>query len=374
MLTAPAMDQFKDRLQQKERELSTMTAISRIIGQVLPLRLMLDQIAAKVAALLDCPYCAILLQSPQTGQLAIEGAYGLALQYIELINAQSKLSIHDLVGLPSSEAYHSGQPMVWEDVRDSPAFDLIRHAVKLQGYVSMVAVPLNGPDGPVGTLTCYHTTTYHFTEDELLVLTTIASHAAVAIHNRHLLAQLEANVTSLTALNQILARQHTTLTQSEAIHRRFTTLVLEEHGLPSIIETLAGLLKRPVYLFDQRLSLITQATAGSAPVSATNQSEAAAEGFVLTTQLLACAQQLQALNKPASLIHLPTTETLPSPILLAPLVARGAILGYLVVSDLPTLTEELEQRAIEHAATVCALELVKQRVSLEVERRIRSNG
>ena len=234
------------QLQQKERELRTVTQISRILGQTLPLRVMLNRIATEIATLLECPYCAILLKQPEKQYLTIEGSFGLDADYIELVNNKSNLRLDDLLGVPSGESYRSGKPTIWEDVRVSPAFSYLRDAVRLQGYNAMVAVPLNGPKGPLGTLTCYQTTTYRFSNDETSLLMTIANHAAIAIHNKYLLDQLNNSVNHLTELNQILEQQHETLTQSEAIHRRFTLLVLEERGLPSIVETLASLLKRGI--------------------------------------------------------------------------------------------------------------------------------
>lgn len=351
---------LEKRLRQKERELRTIAEISRIIGQALPLKVLLDRIAAEVARQFNYPFCAILLSQPEDGSLIIKGSYGLDPHYIEMVNAHPNIRFEDLVGLPSIEVYRTGKPVAWEDVRTEPAFADLREAVQYQGYVAMAAVPLAGPGGILGTLTCYQTTAYRFSENELSLLATIAGHAAIAIDNKYLLERLNENVIHLSELNRILQRQHEVLQQSEDIHRRLTNLVLEERGLPVIVETLASLLDRGVCLYDHRLDPIARASAG-------------AGGPVMLHPDLLSSGWLKYPDPKTSFIHLPAGPHVSAPALIIRLAARGKVLGFLAIVDTPELSEELERRAVEHAATVCALELVKQRNTLEVERRIRGN-
>ena len=93
----------------------------------------------------------------------------------------------------------------------------------------------------------------------------------------------------------------------------------------------------------------------------------------LRPSLLTRTWQARIVSNPSPLLHLPNGPDILAPTLIAPLVTRGKVLGYLVIPDTPKLTGELEQRAIEHAATVCSLELVKQQITVEAERRMRGN-
>lgn len=350
-------------LLRKERELHAVAEIIRSLGQALPLSIMLNHITSHVANLLQCTFCAVLLRNTEDGFLTIKGAFGLDPRYIELVNAQRSVRSDDLIGLPSSAVYRSGQPLAWEDVRIAPDFAHLQEAVQLQGYVAMAAVPLIGPDGMLGTLNCYYTKPYLPTPEEFVLLTTIAGHAAIAIHAASLLAQLHASVAQLSNLNRTLEHQHALLAQSEAIHRRFTTLVLQEQGLPAIVETLAALLDRGVCLYDRQLILQANAHAPS---------PGAPEPVSLSPRLLTTGL-LDRIDQASLPIRLPASSHLSTRALLVPIVAHGKQLGYLALPDAPELSGELEQQAIEHAATVCALELLKQRNTLEVERRMRGN-
>jgi len=239
-----ADDLLRKQLRRTEHELRVFTEMSRLIGQLRPLPEILDQIAEQVATLLDAPFCAILLSSPPDGLLTIEGTYGLDREYIAFINANRSMRLDTLTGLPSGEVFRTGQLQVWADVPNHPSFAPLREAVRHQGVVSMVAVPLDGPDGVIGTLNCYRTSTRSFSGDEVALLTTIATYVAIAIHNADLINQLNASVTRLSELNQIIQNQHAVLTRSEDIHQQLARLVLEERGVETIVETLAALLVR----------------------------------------------------------------------------------------------------------------------------------
>jgi purine catabolism regulator len=126
----------------------------------------------------------------------------------------------------------------------------------------------------------------------------------------------------------------------------------------TIVETLALLLNCGVSLYDQRMELLADAGASSshAPAPITLSHSA------LTTSAL-------RMSPPQTLLHLPAGPHVSAPALVAPIIAHGKTLGYLVVADSIGGADELERRALEHAVTVCALELVKQRAAVEAERR-----
>jgi DNA-binding PucR family transcriptional regulator len=155
--------------------------------------------------------------------------------------------------------------------------------------------------------------------------------------------------------------QNATLTRSDAIHRRLTALVLEAQGLEAIVQTLATLLGCGVQLYDAQLLSLTAAppprTDGPPVVS-------------LDPRLLNAGVTLGA--APQSIVRLRRGPLVSAPALLCPIGARGKTLGFLVVPATAAMDGELERRAIEHAATICAVELLKQRVGQEVAWRQRA--
>lgn len=343
------------RLAKKEREVAAVITISQIINQEIPLPSMLDLVSAEIALLLNAPFCAILIHNSQTNTLHIKGSFGLSSEYVEAINQQSD-QFGWITALPSGKALHASQPVVWEDVRVASEFADFQEAVVNQGYVTMVAAPLGVGTNQIGTINCYYTSHYTFSDAELSLLMTLANHTATVIHNKQLIDELNQSVSVLSALNQQLDRQRNLLLQSEAIHKQLTRLVLEEEGVKTVVNTTADLLNRPVALYDARLQLI--AKSANSPL------------HTLSHTLLPELQHHRQ-HKPslAPLIVNVSQE----PTTLVPLVARQRTFGYLAVLSPTSLTAELEQRALEHAATVCTLELVKQRVTQDTSRRMRGD-
>ena len=346
---------LQEQFAKKEREVTAVITISRIISQDIPLPEMLDSVSAEIALLLHAPFCAILIRNMANDTLHITGSFGLSDEYITAVNKQPEQ--HNwMASLPSNQVLQAAQSIVWEDARIAPEFAQFKDAVERQGYVTMIAAPLSVRDKQIGTINCYYTDRYTFSEAELSLLTTLANHTAIVIRNKQLLDDLNQSVNELSTLNHQLDRQRELLLQSEAIHHQLTRLVLEEKGLTAVVTTIAEILSRPVALYDARLQPITHSPDHLHPA--------------LDLKLLAKIQQHQRQAAPLAPLSLPIDN---QSTLLTPLVARQRTLGYLAVTEAPPLTAELEHRALQHSATICTLELVKQRVTLDTNRRMRGD-
>jgi DNA-binding PucR family transcriptional regulator len=343
-------------LQRKDRELTLSADIGAMISRALPLRTVLDAIAARVAELLSTPCCAILLLTLDGRQITIEGAAGLTDDYIAMVNCYG-ITTNDGTDLPSVSVCRSGQPMIWADLSCDPALTHLHEAQRRQGLRSMIAVPLFGPRGVIGTLNCYHTRPHHFGADDQHVLTTIGNHAAVAITNARLIDQLNASVRRLSEMNEVIQHQHAILRRSDDIHRQLTTLVLEEPGLDAVIDTLAQLLRCGVSLYDPFLRLLTSAP----PPDAADPPVVHLDPHMLAD----CAFQ----HGRRAVVHLPAGPFVSAAAAVYPIVARDQTFGYLVAPKAVVVSGEIEQRALEHAAVVCGRELMHQRLVQEVERR-----
>ncbi|NJN15956.1 MAG: GAF domain-containing protein [Oscillochloris sp.] len=350
-----ADETIHEQLQRNQRELRLIAEISGMIGQAAPLPTILERIAAGVAKLLETPYSAILLLTLDGRQLSIERAYGLAPAYIDMVNRYG-IPADDAANLPSLEVCRSGRPMIWNDMATEPSMAHLREAQQLQGVRAMIAVPLKGPNGVIGSLNCYHRQPYLFHSRDIELLSTIGAHAAVAIHNARLIDQMRSTVRRLSEMNAVIQDQHETLTRSEVIHRRLTTLVLEEDGLHAIVSTLASLLGCGVCLYDQHLSALAEALP-----PAPN----AAPAPVLSAQMRT-GGLLDVQRRSPGLFYLEPGPGVSAAAVVCPLVARERVLGYVVVPE-RAAAGELGRRAIEHAAIACALELLKQAVVRETE-------
>jgi GAF domain-containing protein len=343
-------------LERKERELKLVADISALIGRAQPLRQVLDEIAARVAERLGTPCCAILLLTLDGRQITIEGSSGLTDAYIAMVNRYG-MAEGDVTGLPSFSVCRVGRAMIWDDLIGDPALAHLHEAQRRQGLRSMIAVPLLGPRGVIGTLNCYHTEPHHFGAEALDLLSTIANHAAAAIANARLIDQLNASVRRLSEMNEVIQHQHTILRRSDDIHRQLTTLVLDEPGLEAVIASLARLLRCGVALYDPLLRLLACAP----PPDAADPPAVTLDAQLLNRSDLGRGRR--------ALVRLPAGSAVSAAAAICPIVARDQTLGYLVVPEAIVVSGEIEQRALEHAAVVCARELLHQRLVEEVERR-----
>jgi sugar diacid utilization regulator len=348
-----AEEALREELARKDRELRLVAEVSDMIGRAAPLRDILDRVAAAAADILATPYAAILLLTLDGRQLTIEGSHGLAESYINAVNRHG-LQLDGPEVLPSLEVCRSRRPQVWRDLSADPRVGFLHEAQRLQGVRAMVVVPLNGPDGPIGTLNCYHSQAGHFGPDDVELLVRAAAHAAQAIHNARLIEQLSATVRRLSETQAVIQRQNAILTRSDAIHRRLSALMLDEQGLEPIVRTLADLLGCGVQLYDARL----------APLTAAPPPPGGPAAVRVDPRLLAADSALGV--RPHAIAHRHAGPHLSAPALICPIGARGRTLGFLVVPATGATDGELERRALEHAATICAVELLRQRVGREV--------
>lgn len=170
-------------------------------------------------------------------------------------------------------------------------------------------------------------------------------------------------------LSEILHRQAARLERSEQIHRNFIRNVLEGGGLNAVALTLAGLTGRPVVIVDPACSplgvacpredlsdlwrrLVEFLSSGQAP------------GFAPEPAEPAEASRLHSTSFPVDGVTLP--------LLVLPVTVQTDLFGYVGLWGGGEAPAGVDILALEHAATVTALEMLKLRATREVERRFRS--
>ena len=173
---------------------------------------------------------------------------------------------------------------------------------------------------------------------------------------------------------RIISEQYALLEQSIHIHQTLTSLVLKGEGLDALANALARLLRRPITIEDTSLTLLAYASHGQ--VDAARQASIS-QGRT-PPQLLAKLKErglfteLRRNPRPRRVEPLPELGMTMERII-APIVAGGEIHGYVwvIAGDHPL--EELDFLAIEHAATVAALIMLKEQAVREAEGRQRGD-
>jgi len=161
---------------------------------------------------------------------------------------------------------------------------------------------------------------------------------------------------SFKSLQMMLAEE-----RSIDIHRRLTQLVLEEHGIDVIADTLSEIVKCPVIILNKNLDLI----AGCKNEAIDEEQIIFLKNYLKDTYQKGNNQQVLKIEQPFAA---DTAHTFA----VSPIIAGSKSWGFIAVLETTELTE-LEMVAVEHACTVCAIDNLKQDSAIEIELRLKGD-
>lgn len=213
-----------------------------------------------------------------------------------------------------------------------------------------------------------------FSQNDLNLLQILAGQAAIAIENSKLFERtdekLQQKVAQLNKTNIMLSTQNALVKKSAAIHSQLTDLVLEGKGIDAITGSLAQIVDHPVIVEDVNFKLISQAG-----LSPEEEDEMQYISFreILDNSAWEGERAVLLNERRAVKILRGSTEGQERYQYLVPIAAGQDILGYVSCLEGNRQLEELDQMALEHAGTVYALELLKQKVAFETELRIKED-
>ena len=324
------------RTDEVRRWLAGVGEIAATVNTTTPLPELLDLIARTACELTGYEACGVLLADDEQRSLVISGAHGLSAEYVAQVNAQHtiRLGSGPLADGPSSRAFRTAAAVPIADILADPSFDPWAGLARGHGYRAIIAVPLLVGGVSAGTVNCYRRQVHDFGADEIALLTTLANQAGIALQTARL-------ITSLTAQRRLLE-------QAEEIHQELTAVALRAGGVQAGADALARLLSRPVLVTDP---------AGTA---------------------LANAQHRGVLLDPASVAdaEIPATDIaeVPDEIrVTAPVLLGDEVVARLWLPGRLAELRPLDRRAVEHAAVVCALEMLRRRTAMDVEWRLRGD-
>jgi PucR family transcriptional regulator, purine catabolism regulatory protein len=191
------------------------------------------------------------------------------------------------------------------------------------------------------------------------------------------LIRIPPDVSYLEIMNPILERiinsQNAQLRRSIEIHRQFTHLALDGQGLEAIVKTLGELVESSISLEDASFHLLASHVVPGVTDKHRQQTLAHHGTPLKVQQAAAIKNMLQEVVRGRAPHKVPPfpDQGLTAPRIITPVMAGREHLGYLSIIDHPQHLEELAMVAIEHAATVIALEMIKQREVAEAEDRVR---
>lgn len=166
-------------------------------------------------------------------------------------------------------------------------------------------------------------------------------------------------------MSRMLEIQTARLSQSLQIHEKLTELVLTSKGIDTIIKTIADLVGNPIILEDKSFNLIAKAQ-----FTSTNRNSEAVKVRLspeIVNLLKGTPYLRKAANAKEKLLLRDTILIGSSEIqqIIFPVTAGNNLFGWLTALMVNSPEKPFDQVALEHGATVLALELLKEKFSLE---------
>ena len=177
---------------------------------------------------------------------------------------------------------------------------------------------------------------------------------------------------SFAAYQEILNRQAALLVKSRDIHDCLTKVSLAGGTLEQIVQTLVELIGNPILVLDSEWRLLSYM---DSPGNAQPLQEylALVKGQRVFTEEFTSGIPREAGSWDRSIKRQYRHQQLQVPCRLKPVAAAGNIYGYIVVWESMRKLTQLDYVAVEHAATVIALERIKQQAIAETKHRLRKD-
>jgi len=173
---------------------------------------------------------------------------------------------------------------------------------------------------------------------------------------------------------ELINEQYAMRARADDIHRRLTQLVLEGGGLSALAETLADILQRSVLFESLTFEVLASAQAGPVDENRQRALEAGRTPPELIERMTdrGIYAELQRKMRPVRLAAIRELGMTMERVV-APIVVGREVYGYIwiVAGDHP-LTD-LDELAIEHAATVAALVMLKEQAVREAQNTLRGD-
>jgi sugar diacid utilization regulator/putative methionine-R-sulfoxide reductase with GAF domain len=315
------------------RELLFLQRLSKAAASTTEPDALLRLIIEETTGAMQVEVCSIYLCEPDGDDVVLTATNGLDTANI----GKARMLLGQ--GVTGWVAAHR-EPLVVPDVTREPRFQFLR-GVDQKRLTAMLSVPIVAGERTVGVVNVQSEQRRDFNRGDIDFLSAIAGQVAGIIERSEMHRRLEVQLEEIRG--------------SQAIHERFTALALAGAGPGAILEAIGLLRHGRVDLFDPA-------------------------GFRLERP--ASRTQGLGVNRieiPQSLTRGSTAEPVdvtagrpPRALTLMPIRAGDDMLAVLA-AEAASDEHPNQQRALEHGATVLALELVKERTAAEVERRLRGD-
>ena len=318
------------RVEAEERRVHALMQVGRAMASTADYEQALAALIRTISELLNVESAGFMLYDPERSELVLQQpAFGF--DDPERIAAYH-VSLRD--GGNAVKVFLSGRAYLTNDAAGDSR--LIRRFVDLFDARTSLTVPLIVEDQAIGVCHAINKRGGPFTDEDLELLNLIAPLLAVSVQSAHLFRQVRAQ-----------GRQ---LERAIFLQRELSQTAFDAPGMGPLAERLADLVNRPVMVLDPALR----------PLATSRWPEELQPdgGWFDDGQREVWWRRGQdGGGRPV----------------LAPIAVGSHFGGYLAVWDGTAPLDEIDARAIEHAATIFALEMLHERTSYELELRLKGD-
>ncbi|MDD3905055.1 MAG: GAF and ANTAR domain-containing protein [Candidatus Omnitrophica bacterium] len=175
------MSEKRKKTISRAKQLEAISRVSKTITSNLYLEDILKLIVTVTAEITDSKICSLMLIDDKTGELALKATQSMS----ELYNRKPNLKISE--GIAGKVAAQN-KPIAVYDLSKEPEYKYKDIAQK-ESLRSLLSLPLAVKGKVIGVLNTYTSHPHKFTKDEINILSTVASQAAIVIENAELMVK-----------------------------------------------------------------------------------------------------------------------------------------------------------------------------------------
>lgn len=163
------------------KQLEAISKVSRTITSNLYLEDILKLVVTVTAEIMNSKICSLMLLNKKTGELVLEATQSMS----DVYNKKAPLKVGEGI---AGKAALENKPIAVYDISREPEYKYKDIAAR-EGLRSLLSVPLSVKGRVIGVLNNYTSTFHKFTKDEINILNTVASQAAIVIENAELMVK-----------------------------------------------------------------------------------------------------------------------------------------------------------------------------------------
>jgi DNA-binding PucR family transcriptional regulator len=364
-LTKPGQPLRQIQAQLEKDRLLKLTEVARLLTASLESSTVIQTILETIPQVIPgVDAAALFLYDPVRDALVAKSWVGFITEYIERVQLRPGESMTGYAFSNNRAVLYSGDKIVQEGIENmSPVNRSLQANLTPLTAQSVMCAPLNFKGQVFGVITVNNLSDQNaFTRFDLDLLQSLASQATISIENSRLYEKQRESFQEQADLNRIIRQQASQLEHALNIHKTLASLALQNRGLPVITQALSDILKQPVVILDVLYHPIALAyPQGVEPL---------ANGW--------WHQFDNLLAYTTNRSYQPETNKLADhnrPIIdpkVVPIQAGNEKLGFICTGRLSNdAGVDFANVAIEQAATIIALEMIKEQSIFEVERRLR---